>query len=808
LLALLATAACATTTSPTSLGATLPRMLALVCLIDGKARPLVDPACSDAQLRVVVGGGNRGTLSVAVPSARTWLDFDKAVPGFTGLRVPGLPTAATVDADADALYVVLAAPAGLARLSAAQVASGSRQAPAGREAVQWAPLNFVPTDLQVAAGALWLTDPEHGRLWRLDPAACPPASALASCPWQALDLGGSPRAVAGASGKVYVGHARSRYVSVLDPSGKQIRTVSTGSACSDGLDNDADGLADRLDPGCADPNDDDEASPQLPAACADGLDEDQDGATDFPADPGCNGYGDDTEEGPPASANACANGVDDDGDGQTDLADSNCFNRLTAQEAGADDGPAMQLTATFDGRYVVASDKPRRELLVIDTADDTLQPADTAHFVRPSTLAVAAGERGLALPGLPFSLTAVRYDNGPAVAVAVNGAGLLVVQLQTPEAGLAAGTTQIGLLSAGAGSQKLTAASRPTLSLAGAVQELSPNAPDRLASFGPLVSTTNYGVQFTADDVPASRHEQRSETWRFEYEGLLAGTARDTGTLAADGTLRDGGVDFCATGVLTNDWLLVQVPACQGQPARTLRWRIAEVGAEQLALDPSAVVDAPVPGGKDADGHPLQAGWQPPTTTIPLAEALACAPTGALRYEVRARDWLVSASRSGLWSSRPSYAGVCEARLGQAQARMTDLLPPGETGAGLEPPSCPLTEAAKSAADCPAPPELPAGVASRFYRNPVLCVALRPGCLRAKGTTPARLLPTPRGLTWVYPVTSGFVPRTSEVGAAPLAGLGGPHLKQVYVIDQGLSALYAIEVASGIRVPGDVGPLQ
>ena len=58
-------------------------------------------------------------------------------------------------------------------------------------------------------------------------------------------------------------------------------------ACSDGEDNDGDGLADYpLDPGCSTTGDDDETDPAT-AECADGVDNDDDGRTDHPDDPGC-----------------------------------------------------------------------------------------------------------------------------------------------------------------------------------------------------------------------------------------------------------------------------------------------------------------------------------------------------------------------------------------------------------------------------------------------------------------------------------------------------------------------------------------
>jgi hypothetical protein len=61
--------------------------------------------------------------------------------------------------------------------------------------------------------------------------------------------------------------------------------------CSDGVDNDGDGLIDfPADPGCDSADDDDERN-----QCVDGVDNDGDGLIDFGADPGCDSPQDDDE---------------------------------------------------------------------------------------------------------------------------------------------------------------------------------------------------------------------------------------------------------------------------------------------------------------------------------------------------------------------------------------------------------------------------------------------------------------------------------------------------------------------------------
>jgi acid phosphatase type 7 len=81
-----------------------------------------------------------------------------------------------------------------------------------------------------------------------------------------------------------------------------VETIPTTSppACSDGLDNDGDGLTDHpADPGCTSVSGTDESNPPPAPACSDGLDNDADGLTDHPADPGCTSVSDTDETDPP-----------------------------------------------------------------------------------------------------------------------------------------------------------------------------------------------------------------------------------------------------------------------------------------------------------------------------------------------------------------------------------------------------------------------------------------------------------------------------------------------------------------------------
>ncbi len=83
-------------------------------------------------------------------------------------------------------------------------------------------------------------------------------------------------------------------------------------SCSDGLDNDGDGLIDYpADPGCTDASDLSEEPD-----CMDALDNDGDGLVDYPEDPGCDDALDAFET---SDALPCDDGIDNDSDGRTDF---------------------------------------------------------------------------------------------------------------------------------------------------------------------------------------------------------------------------------------------------------------------------------------------------------------------------------------------------------------------------------------------------------------------------------------------------------------------------------------------------------
>jgi len=115
-------------------------------------------------------------------------------------------------------------------------------------------------------------------------------------------------------------------------------------ACSDGNDNDTDGMIDYPnDPGCTSAIDNNESN--IPA-CSDGLDNDNDSQTDFPLDPGCLSLTDDEE------TQECNDGIDNDNDTKVDFPDdlgcSSVLDNLEQTGTHCSDGLDNDLDGSID----------------------------------------------------------------------------------------------------------------------------------------------------------------------------------------------------------------------------------------------------------------------------------------------------------------------------------------------------------------------------------------------------------------------------------------------------------------------------
>ncbi|MBJ93440.1 MAG: hypothetical protein CMP23_03095 [Rickettsiales bacterium] len=121
--------------------------------------------------------------------------------------------------------------------------------------------------------------------------------------------------------------------------------VCTGvEDCSNGLDDDFDGLTDCADDDCVGaPNC---GPPSSETSCTDGVDNDQDGATDCAdsdcsADPAC---------APPPTESDCGNQIDDDSDNLIDCADSDCAADPLCNLPGTETNCADSIDNDADGR--------------------------------------------------------------------------------------------------------------------------------------------------------------------------------------------------------------------------------------------------------------------------------------------------------------------------------------------------------------------------------------------------------------------------------------------------------------------------
>jgi hypothetical protein len=161
----------------------------------------------------------------------------------------------------------------------------------------------------------------------------------ASLPSSTAQLGGSFNAVTPVYISTNLGGTNGLVMPAFARMGFQL---GDAPACSDGVDNDDDGVADHPDdPGCAAPDDDSESSDALP--CDDGLDNDGDGDTDL-NDRQCDSLVDFSE------FPVCSDGVDNDGDGFVDHpADPGCQSpTMRGETAGCQDGVDNDEDGTLD----------------------------------------------------------------------------------------------------------------------------------------------------------------------------------------------------------------------------------------------------------------------------------------------------------------------------------------------------------------------------------------------------------------------------------------------------------------------------
>ncbi len=134
--------------------------------------------------------------------------------------------------------------------------------------------------------------------------------------------------------------------------------------CSDGIDNDANGLTDCEDPACAD------TPACLPIAveiCDDDIDNDSNGLTDC-GDPACMA----TAACPPPIAEVCGDGIDNNGDGLVDCADPACTNTKGCSPENCIDGIDNNSDGLIDCTDPVCVDNSNCQTPPVEICDDGL----------------------------------------------------------------------------------------------------------------------------------------------------------------------------------------------------------------------------------------------------------------------------------------------------------------------------------------------------------------------------------------------------------------------------------------------------
>lgn len=172
--------------------------------------------------------------------------------------------------------------------------------------------------------------------------------------------------------------------------------VSLTYGCSDGLDNDGDGLIDQQDPQCFGPygsESPDGIGRMAIDTCADGIDNDGDGLVDRD-DPDCLFASGNEGTPPPADVlpASCADGVDNDGDGVIDYpADSECYGASGRTEAAVRTLGFDNLGIDTHGVFVYVTDRANEQVLVVDARRQRLIDAPASELPRADTFDFGLG---------------------------------------------------------------------------------------------------------------------------------------------------------------------------------------------------------------------------------------------------------------------------------------------------------------------------------------------------------------------------------------------------------------------------------
>jgi len=289
----------------------------LTCLPNGEAKPLSECAETGQNYRLYVIQNFRSTLAAIDIDSGSMLDLDPFTPTANGIKLPGQAHDIKTAPNGKALYAI-ASPKLLLRIDIPEHEITQIDLPISAKKIVVSPALCASEEdcAEISGdGGLFLLSTDGNELLRFpfvdgDSLFSPP-NKLPTPPEALSDID--------------VGHGR---LVGTTADGARIATLafsddgqpadewtyfSINPECSDGRDNDGDGLLDGHDPDCKGANDTNEGT-STDFACGNGTDDDNDGLIDM-EDPGCARSDDNSEW---SEANPCNDGIDNDGDGCTD----------------------------------------------------------------------------------------------------------------------------------------------------------------------------------------------------------------------------------------------------------------------------------------------------------------------------------------------------------------------------------------------------------------------------------------------------------------------------------------------------------
>lgn len=841
LVALLALAGCATETSSVQLALSEPVAMALVCISadsDGVTSVPVgecDPSANQ-QLMAYVVNGPTGDLDIVNLWTGQAVDSDIMIPGYTRLYLGTYLTDIAANPNLPTVYIADSAEPVLRSVTGVEFeADVDLPAPAEH--------------LLVAADGTYLlaTMPALSQLARVALAEDGSFGEVTL-----FDLPGLAYSLAAVDEtQVLVGYLDRQFVSLLETDGfTVVAQLPLVPACSDGLDNDDDGLVDWNDPGCLNRQDNDEQNApdcppdengeipdectpaELPVECADGIDNDGDGLADL-LDPGCldradfsegsdapmcadgidndgDGKSDlddadcltpeqnfesahkllegfkpacsdgwdndgdglaDTDDAQCSSPNdpweappyPCANNFDDDGDGLVDVDDPDCFGAGGTSESGYP-SPMPDMAVSPDGKFAYVTHRGVAQVVVLDLEQGILVTVNDVTDSVDRKIRALKGKWGIEFASAPVEALFQETDDG-LMAFVGEEAGLLSKVRVTREAQPLHQVEEVPLEE---GDFRQSTASKPRLYVDGDEVQVGYSPPTGYPNFGPLlvqrVSADSerrvyYGITFSDD-----RRSQRSETWYVEYEGNLPGTADGLALVRDDRRIEFLGLDLCKLGALPGDLVCLDVPYesdCESFIAGGEYCYVSdELHSDFALLNPAT---------GDYDG----------LAGIETAQALdpACFP-GPVAFKIRpSKSFLVTGTRSGFLHQVISTTQGCmqhpdadPAFTGRALAAQ----PVGELA------TCPIT----SKED---------GVELHTFQNPMFSFDIFPAC----DITPdgeVSLLTPARGTVWSFSVTSGFLSSVIQVASLPVDLEAVVEHARLYVLDLAGKAIKTIDL--------------